>query len=111
MCGCCARVQSVWYDRRVRPVRDLSCGDMRIYLEIEVRRVQCRGCGRVKRKRLAFLADNPFYTKRFARYVGRRLRQATIKDVAQEFNLDWATVNAGHAIHACGACQSGDART
>ena len=92
MCGCCARVQSGWYDRRVRQVRDLSCGDMRIYLEIEVRRVQCRGCGRVKRERLAFLADNPFYTKRFAHYVGRRLRQATIKDVAQEFNLDWDTV-------------------
>jgi len=85
-------VQSGWYDRRVRQVRDLSCGDMRIYLEIEVRRVQCRGCGRVKRERLAFLADNPFYTKRFAHYVGRRLRQATIKDVAQEFNLDWDTV-------------------
>ena len=92
MCGCCARVQSGWYDRRVRQVRDLSCGDMRIYLEIEVRRVQCRGCGRVKRERLAFLADNPFYTKRFAHYVGRRLRQATIKDIAQELNLDWDTV-------------------
>jgi transposase len=65
---------------------------MRIYLEIEVRRVPCRGCGRVKRERLEFLADNPFYTKRFAHYVGRRLRQATIKDIAQELNLDWDTV-------------------
>ena len=65
---------------------------MRIFLEIEVRRVQCRSCGKVKRERLAFLADNPFYTKRFAHYVGRRCRQATIKDIAQELNLDWDTV-------------------
>ena len=80
------------YDRRVRQVRDLSCGDMRIYLELEVRRVPCRRCGRVKRERLEFLADNPFYTKRFAHYVGRRCRAATIKDIAQELNLDWDTV-------------------
>ena len=76
----------------MRQVRDLSCGDARIYLEFEVRRVQCRSCGRVKRERLEFLADNPFYTKRFARYVGRRCRTMTIKDLAEELNLDWDTV-------------------
>ena len=46
-----------WYDRKVRRVRDLSCGDTRIYLELEVRRVDCRRCGTVKRERLDFLAD------------------------------------------------------
>lgn len=29
-------------------------------------RVDCRQCGKVKRERLEFLADNPFYTRRFA---------------------------------------------
>ena len=79
-----------WYDRTVRRVRDLSCGDTRIFLELEVRRVECRRCGKVKRERLEFLADNPLYTKRFAYYVGRRCRQATIKDVADELALDEA---------------------
>jgi transposase len=65
---------------------------MRIYLEFEVRRVQCRRCGKVKRERLEFLADNPFYTKRFAYYVGRRCRSATIKDIAEELKLDWHAV-------------------
>ena len=83
-----------WYDRRVRRTRDLSCGDARIYLEFEVRRVQCKRCGTVKRERLEFLADNPFYTKRFAHYVGRRCRSSSIKDIAQELNLDWDTVKA-----------------
>jgi len=54
--------------------------------------VQCRSCGKVKRERLDFLADNPLYTKRFAHYVGRRCRQATIKDIAEELRLDWDTV-------------------
>ena len=63
-----------------------------MYLELEVRRVACRRCGKVKRERLEFLADNPFYTKRFAYYIGRRCRDSTIKAVAQEFKLDWHTV-------------------
>jgi hypothetical protein len=28
-----------WYDRKVRRVRDLSCDETRIFLEVEVRRV------------------------------------------------------------------------
>jgi transposase len=83
-----------FYDHTVRRVRDLSCGDARVYLEFEVRRVACRSCGSVKRERLPWLADNPFYTKRFAFYVGRRCRSATIRDVARELKLDWKTVKA-----------------
>ena len=73
-------------------MRDLSCGEHRIYLELLVRRVGCRSCGKVKRERLAWLADNPFYTKRFAWLVGRRCRAATIQDVARELHLHWETV-------------------
>ena len=83
---------SGWYDRKTRRVRDLSCGDTRVYLDIEVRRVRCRRCGKVRREKLDFLADNPLYTKRFAWFVGRRCRQSTVQDVAKELNLDWHTV-------------------
>jgi transposase len=41
-----------------------------------------------------WLADNPFYTKRFAFYVGRRCRDSSITDVARELHLDWKTVKA-----------------
>lgn len=87
-------MQPTWYDRKIRRARDLSCGDTRVYLEYEVRRVHCRSCGTVKREKLPWLADNPFYTKRFAFYVGRRCRTSTIQDVARELRLDWKTVKA-----------------
>jgi transposase len=73
-------------------VRDLPCADHRIYLDLEVRRVECRRCGAVKRERLEFLLENALHTKRFAIYVGRRCRGGSIKDVAAELNLDWQTV-------------------
>jgi len=46
----------------------------------------------VKQEKIDFLADNPFYTRRFAHYVGRRCRTQTILDVAKELHLDWHSV-------------------
>ena len=65
---------------------------MRIYLDVEIRRVFCCQCGKVKQEKLGWLADYPFYTKRFAFYVGRRCRDSSIRDVAKELHLDWKTV-------------------
>jgi transposase len=65
-----------------------------VYLEVEFRRVACRRCGLVKQEKLAWIADNPLYTKRFAYFVGRRCRASTLKDVAKELHLDWQTVKA-----------------
>jgi transposase len=76
----------------MRRVRDLPCGGMRIFVEFEQRRVACRRCGAVKRERLDWLADNPRYTKRFAFYVGRRCRAASIQDIAEELHLEWHTI-------------------
>lgn len=54
--------------------------------------MQCRKCEKVKREELPWIANNPFYTKRFSYYVGRKCRTMTIKDVAKELKLDWHTV-------------------
>lgn len=48
----------------------------------------------MKQESLEWLADNPFYTKRFSFWVGRRCRVSTIRDVARETRLDWKTIKA-----------------
>lgn len=77
---------------RCARIRDLSCGDTRVYLEGEVRRVWCHHCGTVKQEKLPWVADTPFYPKRCALVVGRRCRTATIQDVARELQGNWRTV-------------------
>ncbi len=52
----------------------------------------CRRCRKVKQEKLTWLADYPFYTKRFSFYVGRRCRDSSIRDIARELHLDWKTV-------------------
>jgi len=46
----------------------------------------------VKSERLDWLADNPLYTRRFAYCVGRRCREATVQEIADELFLDWHAV-------------------
>src|SRR5262249_20786842 len=55
-------------------------------------RVRCWRCSGVKTEHLPWLAHNPFYTKRFAFYVGQRCRDSTVKAIAEELRLDWQTV-------------------
>jgi len=57
-----------------------------------VRRIDCRHCGGVKQERLDWLAAHPHYTKRFALYVGKQCRSASIKEVADDLRLDWRAV-------------------
>jgi transposase len=59
---------------------------------MEVRRVDCRRCGAVKRERLEDLLENALHTKRYARHVGRLCRTQSIADVARSERLDWHTV-------------------
>jgi transposase len=91
-CGVRGQSFHAYYDSRPRRVRDLACGDKRVYLEFRVRRVQCSRCGGVKSERLDWLADNPLFTKRFAFFVGRRCRETTVKEVAEDLLLDWHSV-------------------
>jgi transposase len=100
-----------WYDQRTRRVRDLPSGPYRIYLEFEVRRVDCKNCQAVKREALDFLSDSPFYTKRFAYLRGPALpelddlerRQGTVPGLGQRQDV-------GQAVHEGAAGQGRNAR-
>lgn len=63
-------------------------------LAVDVRRVQCPTCAGVKQERLDWVAPNPRYTRRFARYVGKQCRGASIREVADDLHLDWHAVKA-----------------
>lgn len=80
------------YDKRIRTIRDLDCGEKRIYVELEVRRVQCSICGKVKTERLEWLAKHPHFTRRFAMHVGRMCREQSLTRVGQLLGLSWHTV-------------------
>lgn len=50
VCGCCGTAHRSYYDSKRRLIRDLSCGDVRIYLEVEVREGEAGATGMALRQ-------------------------------------------------------------
>jgi transposase len=81
-----------FWDRKLRKARDFPCGELLIQLLFEHRRIKCNCCGAKGYERLSWLSENPFYTQRFAMYIGRMCEEQTITAVGNEHRIDWKTV-------------------
>ena len=71
------------YDKRSCRVRDLSATGVRLYLHLERWCVNGPRCGGVHLEHFDWLATNPRYTQRYARYVGKLYGEMTNKAVAE----------------------------
>jgi len=65
---------------------------MRIYLEFEYRRVDCRRCQAVKQESIPWLASSGRSTWRFAQAIGRQCREMSVARVAEMHQLSWGQV-------------------
>lgn len=65
---------------------------MRIYLEFEYRRVDCRGCKAVRQEWLPWLSNSRRATRRFAQAIGRQCREMSIARVAEMHQMTWDQV-------------------
>ena len=88
MCPCGA-IHRSWYDSRSRLVRDLDSGSTPIYLEFEIRRVNCPKCNAVRTETLSWLWEHGRFTKRFEQKVGRMARQMPLTEVAKLNQISW----------------------
>ena len=65
---------------------------MRIYLEFEYRRINCKRCQSVKQEFVPWLSNSKRATQRFAREIGRMCREVSVSRVAAMHNLTWGQV-------------------
>ncbi len=61
-----------------------------MYLEFEIRRIQCPWCKAVKTETLTWLWECGRFTKRFEEKVGRMARQMPLTEVAKLNRISWA---------------------
>jgi transposase len=57
-----------------------------------MKRIKCKHTSFIKLEKLAFLAEYGGYTKRFMHKIGRACHGSSVKEVAEEFDLDWKAV-------------------
>lgn len=90
-CSGCGIEVGVVHSYRQRRVRDLPWGWWKVWLVLEVHRVNCRRCG-VKTERLNFLEGKHPYTARFSQSVARDCEDAPVSRVARKWGLSSQTV-------------------
>jgi transposase len=85
-CSGCGIGSERVHSARERRVRDLPWGQWKVWLVIEVHRVDCRRCG-VCTERIDFLEGKHPYTRRFAAAVARDCEDAAVRRVATKWEL------------------------
>jgi transposase len=88
-CGSADVIGRGGHDRRFRT---LPIGGKPVYLAFWVPRVECRGCGAVRRVKVGFADQRVSYTRTFERYALELSRYMTIKDVACHLQISWDVI-------------------
>ncbi len=91
-CSVCGS-RNVWCrGMKERTFRALPIGGKRVFLQLDVQRVQCLSCDAVRQVGLGFADPRPSHTRGFERYAIDLLRHMTIKDVAAHLDVSWDTI-------------------
>jgi transposase len=91
-CAACGSPRVVRRGFQVRRFRSLPLGSRPVQIVLEVPRVGCADCGKVRQVPLDFADDRRSYTRAFERYVLELSQRMTIRDVAEHLHVGWDLV-------------------
>ena len=92
-CSCGWSTNAV-YDRSIRRWRHLDASGKRVFLQAEIRRLECKRCGRVVTEEVAWARHGARHTRLFDDVVAWWCQRADRTTVARFWRANWATVTA-----------------
>ena len=98
-CAVCGSEDLIGLGCSVRRFRGLPIGNKRVFIELPIPRVECRGCGAVRQVKIGFADRRVTYTRSFERYALELSRQMTIKDVADHLEISWDVIKQIQKLH------------
>jgi transposase len=75
-----------------RKFRTLSIGSKPVHIVLDVPRVECHCCHKVRQVKIDFADPRVTYTKSFQQYALELSRYMTIKDVAEHLEISWDVI-------------------
>lgn len=91
-CSVCRSKEVIRKGGHRRRFRGLPIGRRPVWIELDVPRLECKGCGAVRQAEVGFAPSRHRYTKRFARYVVELARCMSLWDVARHLGVSWNLV-------------------
>lgn len=92
VCHLCGQSASHLHSWTQRDIRDLNLASARVWLQCRYRKIFCRHCQRIVTEQLDIFHPYLRVTQRLARYIHELCKIMTVKDVAEQLDLDWKTV-------------------
>ena len=90
----CGRTSRARYDRSRRRWRHLDFGRCRVWIEAEIRRVDCRGCGQVRSEWMPWARPGSRHTRDFEDMAAWLVKQMSKTGVAKLLGTTWEKVDA-----------------
>ena len=91
-CAACGSARVIRRGFEVRRFRSLPLGPRPVDIVLEVARVGCADCGKVRQVPVDFADARRSYTRAFERYVLELSQRMTIRDVAEHLHVGWDLV-------------------
>ena len=95
ICSHCGELADGIHSNHKRQLLDLSLAEHRIKIDYNYRKVKCSKCNSIAVEELEVCEPGgPRVTRRLATYIKELCKHMTVKQVADNLNLDWKTVKA-----------------
>lgn len=91
ICPCCGKRCKYIETKYERTLRDLDLADHKCFLKFLQKKIRCK-CDYRGLEKLDFVNKNMRVTNRLAEKVAHDCEEATIKEIARKYDLDWKTV-------------------
>jgi len=91
-CPVCRSRDVVFRGSFARRFRAVPIGSKRVFLDLEVQRVECKRCGKVRQAGLGFADPRVSYSHAFERYALDLSKHMTIRDVARHLGVSWDVI-------------------
>jgi transposase len=91
-CPVCQRRDVILRGTVARRFRTVPIGLKRVFLDLDVQRVECRYCGKVRQEKLGFADPRFSYSHAFERYALDLSKHMTIQDVARHLSISWDVI-------------------
>jgi transposase len=91
-CPVCRRRDVLLRGTVARRFQTVPIGLKRVFLDLEVQRVECRYCGKVRQEKLGFADPRFSYSHAFERYALDLSKHMTIQDVARHLRISWDVI-------------------
>lgn len=91
-CSLCQSSDVIFRGTTSRRFRIVPIGSKRVFLDFDVKRLECRHCGKIRQEKISFADARFTYSHAFERYALELSKHMMIQDVARHLSVSWDVI-------------------